>query len=188
MSTNQPKPPAFNKSAEPKAPSAPVNPAGPPAKVAPLFRSIDWWTLAVTTIVVFLGYWWTLAPDLTLEDCGELAVASMYAGVPHPPGYPVWTIYTWFWTLLPVSNIAYRVALSSAFAGAGVDALALHALPLPAAAEEAVVVVATLLEVDGERAGAEGRADAGGEQEAEAGGARGDDHGVLRKVRTARDD
>ncbi len=118
MSTNQPKPTAPAKVAEPKAPSAPVAPSTPPSKVPPLFRGIDWWTLAVTTIVVFLGYWWTLAPDLTLEDCGELAVASMYAGVPHPPGYPVWTIYTWFWTLLPVSNIAYRVALSSAFAGA----------------------------------------------------------------------
>ena len=42
----------------------------------------------------------------------------MYAGVPHPPGYPVWTLYSWLFTLLPISNIAYRVALSSAVAGA----------------------------------------------------------------------
>ena len=43
----------------------------------------------------------------------------MYAGVPHPPGYPVWTIYTWLFTVLfPVSNIAYRVGMSSAVAGA----------------------------------------------------------------------
>src|SRR3954469_3548187 len=90
--------------------------AGP---VAALFRSIDWWAFGITTLIIFLGYWWTLAPDLTLEDSGELAVASMYAGVPHPPGYPVWTIYTWLFTVLfPVSNIAYRVAMSSAFAGA----------------------------------------------------------------------
>ena len=76
-------------------------------------------TFAVTALLVFIGYWWTLAPDLTLEDSGELAVASKYCGVPHPPGYPVWTIYTWLFQLLvPVSNIAYRVALSSAVAGA----------------------------------------------------------------------
>jgi len=67
---------------------------------------------------VFIGYLWTLSPDLTLEDSGELATASMYAGVPHPPGYPVWTVYSWLFTKLPISNIAYRVGLSSAFAGA----------------------------------------------------------------------
>ena len=84
----------------------------------PLFRPVDWLTFAVTTLTVLIGYLWTLAPDLTLEDCGELAVASYYAGIPHPPGYPVWTLYTWLWTHLPWSNIAWRVALASAFAGA----------------------------------------------------------------------
>src|SRR6187401_2926481 len=59
------------------------------------------------------------SPDMTLQDSGELAVASMYAGVPHPPGYPVWTMYTWFFTkILPFSNIAWRVGVSSAVAGA----------------------------------------------------------------------
>ncbi|HAV65007.1 MAG TPA: DUF2723 domain-containing protein, partial [Verrucomicrobiales bacterium] len=64
-------------------------------------------------------YFLTLAPDLTLEDSGELAIGSYYAGVPHPPGYPVWTLYTWLFTVLvPFSNIAWRVALSSAVAAA----------------------------------------------------------------------
>ncbi len=83
-----------------------------------LFRSVDWIGFLITFLITMVGYWWTLASDVTLEDSGELAVASMYAGVPHPPGYPVWTLYTWLFTLLPISNIAYRVALSSAFAGA----------------------------------------------------------------------
>ena len=99
----------------PKSPASPVIPSGP---VAPLFRRIDWISFLLTTLMVFVGYWWTLAPDLTLEDCGELATGSFYAGVPHPPGYPVWTVYSWLFTLLPISNIAYRVALSSAVAGA----------------------------------------------------------------------
>ncbi len=90
--------------------------AGP---VAPLFRRVDWLTFGITTLLVFIGYFWTLAPDMTCEDSGELAVASMYAGVPHPPGYPVWTIYSWlFVKLIPVSNIAFRVGLSSAVAAA----------------------------------------------------------------------
>jgi hypothetical protein len=63
-------------------------PGGPPEPVTvpPLFRRIDWFTFGITTLLVLIGYWITLAPDLTLEDSGELAVASMYAGVPHPPG------------------------------------------------------------------------------------------------------
>lgn len=111
---------SVNKPTAPKNPAVPLKPAdakGTPA-TPPLFRRIDWVTFGVTTLLVFIGYWLTLAPDMTLEDSGELAVASMYAGVPHPPGYPVWTIYTWLFTLLPIANIAYRVALSSAVAGA----------------------------------------------------------------------
>src|SRR4051812_17966026 len=79
------------------------------APVANLFRRIDWITFAVTALLVFTGYFLTLAPNVTLEDSGELATGSFYAGVPHPPGYPVWTIFTWLFTVLvPVSNIAYR--------------------------------------------------------------------------------
>src|SRR5262245_5701520 len=136
MSNNSPKnqpskpsPPVASsggKPSDPKVPSTgkpgtpPMAPAAVsiPAHVPPLFRGIDRLAFVVTTLLVFIGYWWTLAPDLTLEDCGELAVGSMYAGVPHPPGYPVWTIYSWLFTLLPISNMAYRVALSSAVAGA----------------------------------------------------------------------
>ena len=82
-----------------------------------LYRGVDWITFFLTTLVVFIGYLLTLSPDLTLEDSGELAVGSMYAGVPHPPGYPVWTIYTWLFTkLIPFSNIAFRVSVSSAVA------------------------------------------------------------------------
>src|SRR5207253_5197676 len=94
-------------------------PAPPGARPPPLFRKIDWWTFAVTTLLVFIGYYLTLAPDLTLEDSGELAVRAFYAGVPHTPGYPVWTIFTWLFTVLvPVSNVAWRVALASAVSGA----------------------------------------------------------------------
>ncbi|PYI85739.1 MAG: hypothetical protein DME26_10310 [Verrucomicrobia bacterium] len=128
--TKQPNP----KAAAPTKAPAPAKPVGaakgaqgaaakppPPAAVKPppLFRRIDWISFGITTLLVFIGYLLTLAPDLTLEDSGELAVGSYYAGVPHPPGYPVWTIYSWLFTeLIPISNVAYRVAVSSAVAGA----------------------------------------------------------------------
>lgn len=103
------------------AASSPPTPAPEPVPSDPaaLFRRIDWLTFTITTLLVWFGYYWTLSPDLGLEDSGELAVASLYAGIPHPPGYPVWTIYTWLWAnLLPVGNIAWRVALGEATAGA----------------------------------------------------------------------
>src|SRR5438045_259962 len=108
------------------APSAPAASAGPPVKPAaplrvappPLFRKIDWAALIITFVFVFVAYYLTIAPEMTLEDSGELATGSFYAGIPHPPGYPVWTIFTHLFTLLPIGNVAWRVGLAGAFAGA----------------------------------------------------------------------
>ncbi len=103
---------------QPKAAPRPSTKPDTPAKTRPFFRRCDWLAFALATLISFGVYFYTLAPDLTLEDSGELAVGSMYAGVPHPPGYPVWTLYTWAFTKLPFGNIAWRVALSSAVAAA----------------------------------------------------------------------
>jgi hypothetical protein len=91
--------------------------AQPPAQgpVPPLFRRLDWLTALATFAIVWVVYFICLAPQVTLEDSGELCTASYYAGIPHPPGYPFWTIYTWLWTVLvPFKNIAWRVALAEA--------------------------------------------------------------------------
>ena len=83
------------------------------------FEKPDWLAFAAASLVTFLVYFFTLAPNVTLEDAGELATASMYAGVPHAPGYPLWTVYSWLFTvLLPVGTIAWRVMVSSAVAAA----------------------------------------------------------------------
>ena len=103
------------KAAVAKAPV--VKPA--PIKVPPLFRRIDWLVLGLTFAIVWTAYLLTLAPELTLEDCGELCTASFYAGIPHPPGYPFWTLYSWLWTaVVPFGNIAWRVELGESFAAA----------------------------------------------------------------------
>src|SRR5438045_3269839 len=101
-------------------------PSNPPSLsgIAPLFRRRDWLCALVTFLAIWCVYYLTLAPEVTLEDAGELITASVYAGIQHPPGYPVWTLYSWLWTVLvPVGNMAWRVALAQANAAAVACAL-----------------------------------------------------------------
>lgn len=108
------------KSVKPASAGAPPAPAAQtPVHVPPLFRRIDWFALILAFIGVWVVYLWTLAPELTLEDSGELCTGSFYAGIPHPPGYPFWSIYSWFWTaILPFGNVAWRVEVGESFAAA----------------------------------------------------------------------
>src|ERR1041384_2492828 len=75
------KAPAPVKGAAPGKPAPPE--AAPAAASAPLFRRTDWLTFLITFGIVWLGYFLTLAPEHTLEDSGELATGSFYAGIPH---------------------------------------------------------------------------------------------------------
>lgn len=83
------------------------------------FHREDWCSFALAAVLVFIGYWFSLADNVGLDFSGIYSVGANYLGVPHPPGYPIWTIYGWLFTkLLPFSNIAWRLAISSAVAGA----------------------------------------------------------------------
>jgi tetratricopeptide (TPR) repeat protein len=102
-----------------KPPPAAKTPPPAPIRVPPLFRKIDWLALVITFAVIWIVYFLTLAPEQTLEDSGELCTGSFYAGIPHPPGYPFWAIYSWLWTkLLVVGNVAWRVEVGEATAAA----------------------------------------------------------------------
>jgi len=115
------------KPTDPKVPGTkpkdnkPTTPAAPavPVKVPPMFRRNDWLAMIIAFAAVWAVYLWTLAPELTLEDSGELCTGSFYAGIPHPPGYPFWAMYSWFWTfILPIGNVAWRVEVGQSFAAA----------------------------------------------------------------------
>src|SRR6266446_1771616 len=85
----------------------------------PFFQRTDRLSGGTTAVVALMVYLWTMALDVTLGLSGIFATGAGYAGVPHPPGFPVWTLYSWlFIKLLPVSNIAWRVAVGSAAAAA----------------------------------------------------------------------
>ena len=90
---------------------------GPPASFG--VAKADWLAFGTTAITALIGYVFTLAPQVTLGFSGIFATAAMHGGVPHPPGYPLAVLWQQaFVVLLPVSNIAWRVAVSSAVAGA----------------------------------------------------------------------
>jgi hypothetical protein len=89
----------------------------PVAGDAPFFQRPDWLSFTLTTLLVLLVYLLTLAPEVTLSYSGIYSAGAMYAGIPTPPGLPVWTLYAWVFTKLPFSNIAWRLAVSSAVAG-----------------------------------------------------------------------
>jgi hypothetical protein len=104
-----------------------TTPAGEPSNdtgnalvvTGPFFQRTDWLSFGLTALVVLAVYLRTLAPEVTLRYSGVLSTSANYLGVPEPPGYPVWTLYSWlFATLLPFSNIAWRVAVGSAVAAA----------------------------------------------------------------------
>jgi len=106
-------------------PQEQTTPAGQPSHdtgdalvvTGPFFQRTDWLSFGLTAVVVLVVYLRTLAPEVTLRYSGVLSTSAKYAGVPQPPGYPVWTVYSWlFATLLPFSNIAWRVAVGSAVA------------------------------------------------------------------------
>jgi len=83
----------------------------------------------------------TLAPTVTLVDSGELIVAAWSLGVPHPPGFPLYTLLAHLATRMPLGDVAARVNFASALFAALAAATAalaaaeiVRARPLPLAA------------------------------------------------------
>ncbi len=69
---------------------------------------------AITAGAVSMAvYAWTAAPNVTLLDSGEFITAAARFGVPHPTGYPLWTLLNWLFLLLPLGNVAWEVNLFS---------------------------------------------------------------------------
>lgn len=86
-----------------------------------------WWLAGAVLAVALAVYVATLAPGLTFAnygtDGGDLVSAARTLGVPHPTGYPTYTLLAWLFSQLPIGVIAYRVNLLSAVCAAAAVAL-----------------------------------------------------------------
>lgn len=77
----------------------------------------DWHVAVGLGLAFFLLYLLTLCPTVHWYDSAEFATAAATLGIPHPPGYPLYTLVGRLFVLLPVEP-AYAVNLMSAFFGA----------------------------------------------------------------------
>ncbi|MFZ4397274.1 MAG: protein O-mannosyl-transferase family, partial [Kiritimatiellia bacterium] len=113
------------------------------------FKTEDWWAAAATFLFSTVVFYYNMAPEVTLQDSGELVTGAFNFGVPHPPGYPLWALlgYIWSHVIVPFGNPAWRIGTMSVFTGGltvGVLTLMmtrstrvlLHAIPWSQAIEE----------------------------------------------------
>jgi tetratricopeptide (TPR) repeat protein len=90
-----------------------------PPSVPERFLRSDWIAAAIVFFVTLGVYVATLAPNVTLEDSGELITAAAKFGVGHPPGYPFWTMSGFLLShLFPFGDLAWRINLLCALFGA----------------------------------------------------------------------
>lgn len=68
----------------------------------------------LAAIFVFLIYNFTVAKSLVSLDNGELAATSYLLGIPHPPGYPLFTILGYIFShIVPVIRVIEKLNLLS---------------------------------------------------------------------------
>lgn len=100
-----------------------------PKATSPLatFSNQDRQTALFCFFIALATFWWTAMPNIGLGDDGEMATAALHMGVPHPSGYPLWTILGGlFVKLLPFGNGAWKLNLFSGLCAA--SAVAIFAL------------------------------------------------------------
>lgn len=74
----------------------------------------------LTSLILACAYGFTLAPSITAGDAGELITTCYEFGVPHAPGYPLYTMLGWVMTHLPIGpDPAFRLNLFSMLCSIG---------------------------------------------------------------------
>jgi len=122
---------------------------GSAAVTRQFFKRGDWLVALATFLFSGCAFYYHMAPEVTLQDSGELVTGAFTFGVPHPPGYPIWAFLGYIWSnfIVPFGNPAWRIGTMSVATGAatvGVLALLmirstrvlLHALPWTSAIDE----------------------------------------------------
>lgn len=75
----------------------------------------DTWLLFAAFCALYLA---TAARTVQGGDSGEFLTVAASGGVAHPPGYPIFVLWSALWTKLPLGTVAWRVAAASGVLGA----------------------------------------------------------------------
>jgi hypothetical protein len=59
---------------------------------------------AVVFLASFTAYLLTAGPGIYVDDSGEFCVAALTLGVPHPSGYPLYTLLLGLGRFIPVGS------------------------------------------------------------------------------------
>jgi Protein of unknown function (DUF2723) len=87
------------------------------SRSAPLTRG-DVAVGAAAAIGIGVVYAVSAARDIVLGDTPELITAAVTLGVPHPPGYPLFTMVAHLFSVLLIGPVAFRVNLLAVACGA----------------------------------------------------------------------
>ena len=83
------------------------------------FKIEDWIASALSFLFSTFIFIRNMAPEVTLQDSGELVTGAFTFGVPHPPGYPLWAFLGYIWShfIIPFGNPAWRIGMMSVVTG-----------------------------------------------------------------------
>lgn len=73
---------------------------------------------ALVFLTSLLVYLLTMYPSVAFGDGADMVLAAISWGIPHPTGYPLYTLVAYLVSFLPVGDAAYRINLLSGFFGA----------------------------------------------------------------------
>lgn len=68
------------------------------------------WLLAFFSFALFLFF---QAQGIFTGDSGDVVTAAVIAGIPHPPGYPLYSLLGWLAAHIPLGSLSWRVTLLS---------------------------------------------------------------------------
>ena len=109
------------------------------------------WAALAAAVIAGVVYWQTMLPGVSVGDWAEMQMIPAQLGVPHPTGYPLYTLLGFLFSLVPIGTTAFRAGLFEVITAASAVGLAvviagqLGARPLIAAAAGLVLAASGTL-------------------------------------------
>ncbi|MEW6679478.1 MAG: DUF2723 domain-containing protein [bacterium] len=81
------------------------------------FKRADYIICLFSFFISYFVYLLTLPSSVWFGDSGDFITSSYVLGIPHPSGYPLYTLLGHLFSYLPISNIGMRITLMSSIFG-----------------------------------------------------------------------